>query len=111
MVLNAALTVLICISVTAVVAVPSLPSVAAGSSESSFDERLLIRPMPDGSVMTHFQFQIDSLRPISDSGSGNGGSISIDSSHFTLFPKPLAQIANRFGVEVPHPITPRLGSA
>jgi hypothetical protein len=69
------------------------------SPESAFHEQLLLRPLEDGKVLAHFHFQIDSLHS-SAATAATHGSGPHSAGHFHLFPKPIGQIIDRFGVEV-----------
>ena len=56
--------------------------------EEFFGEELLIRPLPDGNVLAHLQFTNSYYLNKSE-----------PNLHFSLFPKPLAQIIDKFDVE------------
>jgi len=61
--------------------------------DESFYEELLIRPLPDGKLMTHFQFTTRWDVNKSQSSSFN---------HFNLFPKSLGNVIRKFHVDELH---------
>lgn len=57
--------------------------------EEEFTEELLLRPLPDGRLLSHFHFEHKAPSP-----NANGG----HHHHYNLFPKPIHQLVHKFKI-------------
>ena len=98
---------------------PLCPYLLIVAATPTFSEQLLIRPLEDGNVLTHFEFTVSchsqpclfplshsACRPISPSPLALYPlQMTVDalpSAHYVLFPKSLGQVISEFGVERLH---------
>mgnify|MGYP003707003335 CR=1 FL=1 len=57
----------------------------AGGATETFSEDMLVRPLPDGNVLTHLNFRLTWPYPAPPSCVAGGGES--DCAHFNIFPK------------------------
>ena len=75
------------------------------SGGESFKEDLVLRPLADGNVMTHFVFRTTCAVPDSlllPRGRGGQRKARLDPLHLNMFPKVIAEIVRTYGVGEVH---------